>query len=247
MMADMGAILRSVGDKIKLAYQKRPPELGTREPRLVAVSKTKPKEAIVAAYQHGQTHFGENYVQEIVEKGNDPEILEKCPNIKWHFIGHLQRNKIGKLISIPNLYCVETVESEKLASSLDSAWAKLAQPERLEIMVQVNTSGEESKNGLEPCQVAHVVDFVLKSCPNLHLRGLMTIGAFDHDLTTGANPDFQRLIECRKQICEQFNFTTEDMELSMGMSHDFEHAVEMGSTNVRIGSTIFGDRVYPAK
>lgn len=112
-------------------------------PRLVAVSKTKPTNLIIEAYEAGQKHFGENYVNELIEKANHPDILTR--DIRWHFIGHLQRNKVNKLLAIPNLYMVETVDTEKLASALDKAWQKLRKQDnlKLNVLVQINTSGEE--------------------------------------------------------------------------------------------------------
>lgn len=113
-------------------------------PLLVAASKLKPPEIIVEAYEAGQRHFGENYVQEIEEKANNPLILEKCKEIKWHFIGHLQSNKINKVLAIPNLYLIETVHKEKLAEQLNNHWPKFSSDgKKLNVMVQVNTSGEE--------------------------------------------------------------------------------------------------------
>lgn len=110
----------------------------------MAVTKTKPVELIIQAYEAGQRHFGENYVQELEEKSHHPLILEKCKDIKWHFIGHLQTNKINKVLSTPNLYMIETVHSEKLASNLNKNWPKFGPPEsKLNVMVQVNTSGED--------------------------------------------------------------------------------------------------------
>ncbi|CAG2056151.1 unnamed protein product [Timema podura] len=136
--------LKHVWERIEVASSKRTINLQKYKPRLVAVSKTKPKELIIDSYNAGQRHFGENYVQELVDKAHDPEILEKCPEICWHFIGLLQRNKVNKIVSIPNIYLVETVESEKVASSLNTAWLKSRKAdEKLRVMVQVNTSGEE--------------------------------------------------------------------------------------------------------
>lgn len=111
---------------------------------MVAVSKTKPVNLIVAAYEEGQRHFGENYVQELEEKANDPIILEKCKDIQWHFIGHLQTNKINKVLCLPNIYMIETVDSKKLATQLNKNWSKFDTCNlKLNIFVQVNTSGED--------------------------------------------------------------------------------------------------------
>lgn len=116
-------------------------------PRLVAVSKIKPAALIVEAYEAGQRHFGENYVNELAEKASDPLILEKCKDIKWHFIGHLQTNKVNKLLGSPKLFMVETVDSEKLADNLNKQWPKYRQSdERLPVMVQINTSAEDGIN-----------------------------------------------------------------------------------------------------
>lgn len=115
-------------------------------PRLVAVSKIKPAALIIQAYEAGQRDFGENYVNELAEKASDPSILEKCKDIKWHFIGHLQNNKINKLLGSPGLFIVETVDSEKLADNLNKQWPKYRkEEEKLKVMVQVNTSAEEGK------------------------------------------------------------------------------------------------------
>ena len=109
------------------------------------MSKLHPKEAIISAYNAGQRVFGENYVQELIEKANDPEILQSCPDIQWHLIGHLQSNKVNLLVNAHGLSVVETVDSEKLAMALEKGWSKTANQGRLKVMVQVNTSGEESE------------------------------------------------------------------------------------------------------
>lgn len=114
------------------------------EPRLVAVSKLKPPELIVAAYEAGQRHFGENYVNELKEKAYDTSIIDKCKDIRWHFIGHLQKNKVNKIISLPNLYIIESVDNKQLATAIDNAFSKVNKNNsQLKIMVQVNTSEEE--------------------------------------------------------------------------------------------------------
>lgn len=119
-------------------------ELQSLEPRLVAVSKTKPIAHIIEAYAAGQRHFGENYVKELEEKASSPEILDQCEDIKWHFIGHLQTNKINKVLALKNLHMIETVDSQKLASQLDKSWGKLfGAASKLNVMIQINTSGED--------------------------------------------------------------------------------------------------------
>lgn len=109
---------------------------------MIAVSKLKPIELVLEAYEAGQRDFGENYIQELLEKSNHPTVLERCPEIRWHFIGHLQSNKSKKLNSIPRLASVQTIDSTKLAGLINKDWE---QTEKLNVFVQVNTSGEESK------------------------------------------------------------------------------------------------------
>ncbi|XP_076363981.1 pyridoxal phosphate homeostasis protein isoform X1 [Tachypleus tridentatus] len=246
MVDKIGDALNSVYARIREAKEKR--TTGSAEDvRLVAASKTKSKEMIIAAYEWGQRHFGENYVQELVEKSNDPEVLEKCSEIKWHFIGHLQRNKVNKLVAVPNLYMVETVDSERLADVLNKAWEKLNSCQKLKVMVEVNTSGEDSKSGVDLEGASSLVHHVIDKCQNLEFTGLMTIGILDHYISSGPIPDFLRLVKCRQDICSHLGLDPNKIELSMGMSGDFEHAIELGSTNVRVGTTIFGARNYPTK
>jgi hypothetical protein len=246
MMADstVARSFRSVVDRVTAATRARPPELSRVNPRLVAVSKTKPASLVAEVYQLGQRHFGENYVQELEEKSNDKLIIENCPEIQWHFIGHLQKNKVNKVVSIPNLFMVETVDNVKLASALDAACQRRMYPSRLKVMVQVNTSSEDNKSGCQPGDAVDIVSHIIKSCTQLEFAGLMTIGAIDHDPNSGPNPDFQNLIKCKEDVCEKLSLDRDSVELSMGMSSDFEHAIAVGSTNVRVGSIIFGSRDY---
>ncbi|XP_075412816.1 pyridoxal phosphate homeostasis protein isoform X1 [Tenrec ecaudatus] len=249
MSAELGVgfALRTVNDRVQQAVARRPRDLPAIQPRLVAVSKTKPADMVIEAYSHGQRTFGENYVQELLEKASNPKILSSCPEIKWHFIGHLQKQNVNKLMAVPHLFMLETVDSAKLADKVNSSWQKKGSPEKLKVMVQVNTSGEESKHGLPPSETIAVVEHINAKCPSLEFVGLMTIGSFGHDLSQGPNPDFQVLVSLRKTLCEKLSLPADQVELSMGMSVDFQHAIEVGSTNVRIGSTIFGERDYSKK
>jgi PLP dependent protein len=208
--------------------------------RLVAVSKTKPISAIQEAYDAGHRRFGENYAQELLEKA--PALPR---DIEWHFIGHLQSNKAKALLEgVPNLAMVETVDSEKLAKKLDTAAGAMNRPP-LPVLVQVNTSGEESKFGVQPGeQCVSLARFIHAQCPNLRLAGLMTIGMPDY---SSRPENFECLAKCRRELALDLSIDEKSLELSMGMSGDFEAAVEMGSTNVRVGSTIFGARDYGNK
>ncbi|KAG2624648.1 hypothetical protein PVAP13_3KG379662 [Panicum virgatum] len=164
--------------------------------------------------------------------------------LKWHFIGNLQSNKARALLAgVPNLHMVESVDDEKIANRLDRVVADLGR-KPLKVLVQVNTSGEESKFGVDPSGCAELAKHVKLSCPNLVFSGLMTIGMLDYSSTP---ENFKTLANCRKEVCKELGIPEEQCELSMGMSADFEQAIEMGSTNVRVGSTIFGAREYPKK
>ncbi|CAG0882467.1 unnamed protein product [Darwinula stevensoni] len=227
-MAEIKSIekaLASVEARIKAACLRRSSELSRFSVNLVAVSKTKPVSQILEAYRAGQQTFGENYVQELVDKTNDSQILSSAPDIKWHFIGHLQRNKVSKLLSCPNLRVVETVDSEKLATALENGCEKLQREDPLEVMIQVNTSQEESKSGVSPENVISLYTYMRKNCPHLKILGLMTIGAYDFDVSSGPNPDFISLMKCRQNVCDSMGIPLDQVGLSMGMSADFEHAV----------------------
>ena len=201
--------------------------------QLICVSKTKPAENIQTLYNAGFRAFGENYFQELLLKA---EVLPK--DIKWHFIGHLQSAKAMKLVkSVPNLSVVETVDSLKLAQKLDSACVA-AERGPLSIYIQVDTSGEETKSGVDPADLVALVKVIRDECPLLVVAGLMTIGAPD-DFSC-----FDRLAASRTEVAAALGLDPLALALSMGMSGDYEAAIERGSTNVRVGSTIFGPRLY---
>ncbi|EEP77788.1 hypothetical protein UREG_02637 [Uncinocarpus reesii 1704] len=218
--------------------------------RLVAVSKLKPASDILALHSPptSHIHFGENYLQELLEKS---KILP--PEIRWHFIGGLQSNKCVTLArDVRGLWAVESVDTQKKASLLDKGWGERSnsqegqQQEPLRVFVQVNTSGEESKSGVEPSNAVELCRFIQEKCPRLKLQGLMTIGAIARSKATTPetqNEDFVCLRETRDNVCQELGWEGEDkLELSMGMSEDFEGAIAMGSNEVRVGSTIFGAR-----
>lgn len=210
----------------------------SRQPTLVAVSKTKPSEMLQEAYDTGHKVFGENYLQELQEK--QPQLPA---DIKWHFVGHVQSKKSRQLVEVPGLSMVETVDSVKLADKLDNAVEAVGR-EPLAVLVQVNTSGEESKFGVEPEDAPSLAQHISDNCSNLRFRGLMTIGMADY---TSRPENFKSLVGVRSKVANQLGIEEDSLELSMGMSNDFEQAIEMGSTNVRVGSTIFGSRNYDKK
>ena len=236
----ISAALEAVRVKIHAAHSSSSWRSRQPLPRLVAVTKTKPPEMVWWAYQSGQRHFGENYVQELVEKAQNPTLASL--DIHWHFIGHLQRNKCNNLTSTPGLWIVETVDSERLATALDNSWKKQQTDRTLKIYLQVNTSGEDSKSGCQPEDVPRLVQHVQSQCTSLEFCGLMSIGRLGHDYSLGPNPDFEKLVQTREELCSQLGVDVSSVELSMGMSADYEQAVAAGSSNVRVGSVIFGNR-----
>lgn len=209
-------------------------------PRLVAVSKMKPAEAVRDAYEAGHRDFGENYIQELLAKA-EPGVLPA--DVRWRFIGLLQSNKVKKLVEgVPNLVAVETVGSEKLARKLDGACEGAKRETPLDVFIQVDTSGEETKGGVTPgAEAVALGRHIAEGCPRLRLAGLMTIGA------PGDAGCFDTLAACRDEIAGALGLEAAALELSMGMSGDFEAAIERGSTSVRVGTSIFGARDYSKK
>lgn len=217
--------------------------------RLVAVSKLKPANDILALHESSlaHSHFGENYAQELSQKA---KVLPD--SINWHFIGGLQTTHCKTLAKIPNLWVVSSVDAVKKASALNKARGDAISSApadspvaKLNIHVQVNTSGEESKSGCAPGKdTVDLCRAIETECPNLNLLGLMTIGAIARSVATTPeteNEDFVTLREQRDLVVKELGLERE-LELSMGMSEDFEGAIAMGSGEVRVGSTIFGTR-----
>lgn len=177
------------------------------------------------------------------------ELNGKYPGIEWHFIGPLQSNKASPLVKHvgKNLKCVETVSTLKLAQKLDRAVEDLIKSQecddtyRLSIFLQIDTSGEETKSGVDAQHAPSLAAEIVSKYPHLSLEGVMTIGA------PGDFSCFDALVDCRKDVAEALSCPPERLELSMGMSGDFEEAIRRGATNVRVGSTIFGERDYSKK
>ncbi|TKR64569.1 hypothetical protein L596_025079 [Steinernema carpocapsae] len=209
------------------------------KPILLAVSKTKPSSMIQELYDGGHRDFGENYVQELDSKA--AELSGSCPEMRWHYIGTLQTNKISKLASIENLYCVQTISSIKHCDTFDKEMEKRGR--MLNVMVQMNSSGEEQKGGQDEENCLDLAKHVTEKCANLNLFGFMTIGSFDRD-PNEHNPDFDLLFKLREKWCQQAGKDVKNYHLSMGMSNDYVQAIKQGSTVVRVGSSIFGARIY---
>ncbi len=189
---------------------------------LVAVSKTQPPEAIREAYAAGQRDFGENYVQEWREKA---EALADLPDLRWHFIGSLQTNKVKYLAG--KVALVHTVDREELGREIAKRWEKAGA--RARVLVEVNLGGEASKGGCAPEAVPALVE-ALRALPALDVAGLTCIPPPEDD----PRPHFRTLREMRDRLGLR--------ELSMGMSGDYPVAVDEGSTIVRVGTAIFGER-----
>jgi len=199
--------------------------------RLVAVSKTCPAADIIEAFQAGQTIFGENYIQELV-----PKLAVVTEPVEWHVIGHLQSNKVKYIAG--QVVLIHSVDRLSLATEIDLQWGKLGKT--CDILVQVNISGEATKSGTTEEGAIQLV----RECallPNIRVRGLMTMPPFFDD-PEAARPFFAELRCLSKTIAALTIAGVEMVELSMGMSGDFEAAIEEGATLVRIGTAIFGNR-----
>ena len=205
---------------------------------LMGVTKTHPPERIREAYVAGLRLFGENRVQEFAGKAG---ALTDLAGAEWHMIGHLQTNKAGKTAELFN--AVDSVDSVKLAEKLDAAARNLGK--KLSLLIEINVGGEAAKSGLAPD--APELEELLLAAPRfeaLEFRGVMTVPPFTDD-PGDARTFFLQLRRLRDAIAAR-KLTAIRMDvLSMGMSHDFEVAIEEGSTCVRVGTAIFGERTKP--
>ena len=195
---------------------------------LVAVTKKFSPQVMLEAYACGLRVFGENYVQEFERKR--PE-LAAMTDAQFHFIGHLQSNKTRVAAEIFDT--IETVDSDKIARRLDQAAGEMHR--MLDVMLEVKLSEEESKSGADPAELPALIKSV-RGCPNLRLAGLMTMPPWNDDQEQ-TRPYFRRLAA----LAQQHGM----LKLSMGMSHDFEAAIEEGATHIRVGTALFGPRPKP--
>jgi PLP dependent protein len=227
----IAANVRAVRERIVRASQRsaRKPD----EVTLVAVSKTFPAESIRLAYAAGVRHFGENRVQEWEKKWPLLEDLDAT----WHLVGHLQSNKATRAAGL--FSTIDSLDSLGLAQKLERAAAGLGR--RLPVLLEVRLAPEEAKSGVTEAELPRLAQAIL-ALPHLDLRGLMCIPPFLED-PEQARPHFRRLRELRDALATQFSRPLP--ELSMGMSHDFESAIEEGATQVRLGTAIFGPRDRP--
>jgi PLP dependent protein len=230
--SNLSAIHERIARAAKRAGRRR------EEIALMAVTKTFPAEIIIDAYEAGQRLFGENRVQEFAEKVSG---LSGLHDAEFHMIGHLQSNKTMKAAEI--FHAVDSVDSAKLAGRLNTAAEELGKT--LNVLVEINVGGEAAKSGIAPdsseLEIILGAPFLWR---NLRIRGLMTVPPFTED-PEGARPYFRQLRELRDRLAARCLPSIKFDVLSMGMSHDFEVAIEEGSTCVRLGTAIFGTRTKP--
>ena len=220
LAANLNDIHRRIGDAATRAGR------DAREIKLVAVSKTHPPTVLRQAIDAGATILGENKVQEAESK-----IIELGRNAaEWHLIGHLQSNKARKAVQLFDV--IQSLESLELARRLERICGEEGRNE-LSVFIEVDVAGEETKAGIPESELRPLVEF-LRKCEHLRLRGLMIVPPYDDDVEN-TRPFFKRLREIRDNLLS-------GGDLSMGMSHDFETAIEEGATVVRVGTAIFGRR-----
>jgi len=230
--------IAEVRDKIDAAVRRA--RRNSDEITLIAVSKTFPAESIREAYQSGLLIFGESRVQELTTKA---AALSDLQNIEWHMIGHLQTNKAAKAVEL--FHAVDSLDSLRLAQKLNSAAEESGK--KLRALIEINVGGEAAKTGIAPD--SEELENILQAAPrlpHLEIRGLMTVPPFTED-PEGSRPYFRKLRDLRNQIAGRELPKISMDVLSMGMSHDFEIAIEESSTCVRVGTAIFGERNYVSK
>ncbi|MEM1041317.1 MAG: YggS family pyridoxal phosphate-dependent enzyme [Bacteroidota bacterium] len=237
LTADIRARAEAVRARIDAACERAGRDPGAV--RLIAVSKTFPIEVVRAGIEAGLTDFGENRVQELEEKAGVVPGETGGGSVRWHLIGPLQKNKINK--ALPHADAFHALDSEKLAADIDQRAVRAGRA--LDCFVQVNVSGESSKSGLDPDALHGFLDG-LAAYAHLRVVGLMTLASpaqSPGELETLVRPQFRHL----RRLAETYGGRSPNValdRLSMGMSGDFEVAVEEGATEVRVGSAIFGAR-----
>jgi pyridoxal phosphate enzyme (YggS family) len=212
-----------------LKSKRRPEEI-----TLVVVSKTHPAEIIREAIAAGVTDLGENRVQEAESK--IPEVGRHAA--RWHLIGHLQSNKARRAVELFDV--IHSLDSVALAQRLDRMCVELNR-EELPVLIQVDLGREATKSGADEAELAQIVE-ALKQCERLRLTGLMTLPPYFDDAEQ-VRPFFRKLRELRDELGSRRAFGDARGELSMGMTHDYEIAIEEGATIVRVGTAVFGERV----
>ncbi len=231
-MGDIGSRVKTIKDRVRRAAEKSGRSI--EDITVIAVSKLREPEEIEEVISAGIADLGENKVQELELKYD--KVLSP---VRWHLIGHLQRNKVKYIID--KVALIHSLDSLRLAKEID----KRAEQAGVvaEVLVQVNAAGEESKFGVSSEDAARLIDKVLAACSNVRIRGLMQIAPYSEDLED-VRPYFRELKQLYDELSRISHPNLKFDYLSMGMSGDFELAIEEGANMVRIGSAIFGDRDY---
>ena len=207
---------------------------------LVAVSKFASSDAVRAAYEAGCRDFGENRIQECAEKIR--ALTQELPDSRWHMIGHLQTNKVKKSLELFDM--IQSLDSLRLAEEINRRAAEAGR--KIDVLIEVNSSGEAQKHGLAPVEIPELISRVIQ-LPELKLRGIMTLGPHTED-----QDKIRRAFSLTRELFENFSKSyksdndSSDLPavLSMGMTADFELAIAEGATALRVGTAIFGPRIY---
>ena len=221
--------------KIRKIIKETAKKCGRKEDEIIllAASKTQPVEKIIKAYGAGIRYFGENKVQEGIKK---IEALSDYKDIHWHLIGHLQTNKAKYAVKYYEM--IHSVDRKNLVDELEKRAAKIDKIQ--DVLIEVNVGKEESKHGVFPEDLKSLFEYTLEK-KHIKVHGLMCIPPYFEDKEK-VRPYFRKLRELKEELEKSFNVKLH--HLSMGMSHDFDVAIEEGATIVRIGSAIFGERNY---
>ena len=203
------------------------------EVKLIAISKTHPVPRLTTAIEAGITDLGENRVQEAETKISDIGR----DTVRWHLVGHLQTNKARRAVEL--FHVIHSLDSVSLTQRLERACVELGR-EELPVLVQVDLAGEQNKSGVDSASLPRLLDEI-KQCRRVSLIGLMILPPYFEDPEC-TRPFFKALHDLRDELKAQGHFQDGQGELSMGMSHDFEVAIEEGATMVRVGTAIFGER-----
>lgn len=199
---------------------------------LLAVSKRHPPEAVREASALGQREFGENRVQELMEKAR--ALVDVSPALRWHLIGSLQTNKVRELLAVPGLAVLQSLDRLRLADELQKECARIGRA--LDVLLQVNATGEQQKHGCAVADAPELLAHVQAECPALRVQGLMAMGPLAGD----PRPVFDEVMALRERLRARSGLAL--ATASIGMSDDLEVAVAAGSTMVRVGTALFGER-----
>lgn len=231
-MIDVKKNIENLWERIEKVCQK----IGRKkeEIEIVAISKNVDIERIKTAIKYGLNKIGENRIQEAIKK--IPLINNEFNNIEWHFVGHLQTNKVKK--AVQHFSCIQSLDRIELAEELEKVCKK--ENKIIRVFIQVNTSFEDTKFGISPENLDKLIEYIL-GLSHLKLEGLMTLGPISAiEDKENSRKSFRLLYELREKVKEKFNISLP--YLSMGMSSDFEVAIEEGANIIRIGTLIFGPR-----